>query len=84
MRVEKNFTSKMEIRIFRGYDAALIVTYSSEALGGRKMNKSHRFVLFNFGFWASLFNPNEFIWMIHQDLRGGFQILRREITFELR
>ena len=48
------------------------------------MDKAYRFVLVNLGFWPWLFNPDEFIRVIHQGHRGGFQVLGREITFELR
>lgn len=43
--LKKSFTSKMERRIFRGYDISLILTYPSEGPGGRKMIREYRFVL---------------------------------------
>ena len=82
--LKKSFTSKMERRIFRGYDISLILTYPSEGPGGRKMIRENRFVLFKLGFWTWLFNPDEFIQVIQEGCVGGFRVLRREITFEPR
>lgn len=46
--------------------------------------RDHRFILFNLGFWTWLFSPAKLVEAIQRGCQGGFRLLRREVTFELR